>query len=451
MFGAGEQRVIDDRERDIRKQIAPLLRTALLLIVTMPGAIDAQTCRQMIARTQSLAAAKNWTAAESSARASIARCPDSNDARRTLGQVLLWTGRYDQAREVFVTLLAKNARDAESRLGLAQAEYWSGDYRSALRDFERIAQQQPQSVEAVRAIAEIRAASRPGYTAAFDGISDDQPYRSSAASMTAHVFSDPLTKWEIGTTTMRVRAFGLTRDVRTVSGGGETQLPSVSLGLRAVVRWMRFPDGRDEVMPIVAVDRRIGPSLLTVALQRRDLLRAAAALRSHPYVDALSVRIAGEPSRRVQYAVGAESLRYFDGNRGTSADAFVLVPLRWLSLGASAAYRNTRDPRFRANTSGYDPYWTPHDLREVRAIAAAAVKRSGAVFDLHLDGGIARDRVLYFAAGAPSYERTFHPWRASIGVTSPPVAGMIFRMSAERVSTVFYTANEIHAGLAGRF
>jgi tetratricopeptide (TPR) repeat protein len=422
-----------------------------LFAAVVACSIHAETCEQRIARTLSLAAEKRWAEAESTARMSIDHCPASDDARRTLGQVLLWTRRYDEARKIFAALLAPSEDDIESRMGLAQAAYWSGDYRQALREFERILRQQPGRVEATRAVAEIRSTSRPGYTASLSGIQDDQPYRSTTAEMTAHVFSDPLTKWQLGVGTMRLHAGGLTRDVHEVSGGGETLLPSTAIGVRASLRWMRFPDQRSEVLPLVAIERRIGRSRATISLQRRELLRAGAALRSHPFVDALGMRWSREEPGSMQFSAAAESLRYFDGNRGTSADAYVLAAVGRFSLGASAAYRNTHEPRFHADTGEYDPYWTPHDLREARAIAAAQIKSAGAIFDLHLDGGIARDRVLYFAAGAPSYERTFHPWRASFGVVAPPIGQMTFRLSVERVSTVFYTANEIHAGVAGRF
>jgi tetratricopeptide (TPR) repeat protein len=427
-------------------------RCVLLLFVAIAAcSIHAQTCEQRIARTLSLAAEKNWAEAESAARASIDSCPESSDARRTLGQVLLWTGRYDEARKTFAALLGRNGDDVESRVGLAQAAYWSGDYRLALREFERILRQQPARAEAQRAVAEIRSASRPGYTASLGGIDDDQPYRSTTADITAHVFSDPLTKWQLGLGTTRLHALGITRDVHEVSGGGETLLPSAAIGVRASLRWMRFPDDRSEVLPLVSIERRFGRSRAAISLQRRELLRAGAALHSHPFVDAFAIRWSREEPDAMQFSAGAESLRYFDGNRGTSADGYVLAPFGRFLFGASTAYRNTHEPRFRADTGEYDPYWTPHDLREVRAIAAAQIRSAGATFDLHLDGGIARDRVLYFAAGAPSYERTFHPWHASLAVTAPPIAQMTFRFSVERISTVFYTANEIHASVAGRF
>ena len=438
------QRVVSGAVRSVRFAV-------LLLIAVMPRTIDAQTCRQLIAGTQSLAAEKNWVAAETSARMSVYRCPESRDARRTLGQVLLWTGRYGEARKVFAALLDRHEDDVESRMGLAQAAYWSGDYRQALREFEQILRQQPGRAEAQRAVVEIRSASRPGYSAELGGISDDQPYRSTTAEMTAQLFSDPLTKWQLGAGTTRLRALGLTREVHEVAGSGETLLPAAGIGIRASLRWMRFPDDRSEILPLVAIERRIGRSRATVTLERRELLRAGAALRAHPFVDALSIRWSRDDPGATQFSAGAESLHYFDGNRGTSADAYVLTPAGRFSLGASAAYRDTREPRFRADTGEYDPYWTPHGLREVRAIAVTSVRRGGAIFDLHLDGGIARDRVLYFAAGAPSFERTFHPWRASLGVSAPPIERMTFRLSVERVSTVFYTANEIHAGVAGRF
>jgi tetratricopeptide (TPR) repeat protein len=414
-------------------------------------AAEAPTLRQLLSETAVFVARKQWPAAESSAREAVRRYPRSREAQLTLAQVVLWSGAYDEARALFARLVELNASDPEALLGRAQAAYWSGDYRQALRDFEAILRRRPDHAEAQRGVREIRSAARPGYTLATGGISDDQPYRSAAGAITAYVFSDPLTKWELGVAGTSLRAGGVSRDERDFSGALETALPRAGIRVRAGLRWMQFPDGREMLLPSISAGRRIGRTQATLTIQRAELLRAAATLRSHAYADTIAVRWSQDDPEATQFAISAAALRYFDGNRGSSADAYLLVPFGRLSLGASAAWKNTRQPRFQADTGEYDPYWTPHHLREIRAVAATSFRRGRATIDFHLDGGVARDRVLYFPEETPSYERTFHPWRAALGITAPMSAQTAWRLSAERVSTVFYTANEIRASVAGRF
>jgi tetratricopeptide (TPR) repeat protein len=435
---------------NIRRFLAVLIPVIALHPWTAFAA-EAPTLRQLLAETAVFAAKKEWPAAESSAREAVRRYPQSRDAQLTLAQVVLWSGAYEEARALFGRLVERNGDDLDALLGRAQAAYWSGDYRQALRDFEAILRRRPDHAEAQRGVREIRSAARPGYTVAAGGISDDQPYRSASGAITAYFFGDPLTKWEMGVAGTSLRADGVSRDERDFSAAFETVLPRAGIRVRAGTRWMQFPDGRDTLLPLLSAGRRFGRTQATLTIQRAELLRAAAALRSHAYADTIAVRWSRDDPETTQFAVSAESLRYFDGNHGSSADAYLLIPLGRLSLGASAAWKNTDEPRFHADTGEYDPYWTPHDLREVRAVAATSLRRGRVTIDLHLDGGIARDRVLYFPAETPSFERTFHPWRAAVGITAPVNAQTTLRLSAERVSTVFYTADEIRASVAGRF
>ncbi|HUP62912.1 MAG TPA: tetratricopeptide repeat protein [Thermoanaerobaculia bacterium] len=427
---------------------------ALLAVIAIASAAQpagAQPLRQRLEDTRTLAARKQWSEAEAEARETVRRFPESRDAQLTLAQVVLWRGRYTEARTLFARLVARNAEDIEARLGAAQAAYWSGDYREALREFRAILRRRPDHPDARRAVGEILSAARPGYSAGAGGISDDQPYRSMFGGVTAYAFSDPLTKWQLGAGTTRLRTDRLSADVREITASGETVLPRAAIHVQGALRWMRFPDERSELLPLVSIGRRFGRSRAAVAWQRRELLRARTALHSHPFADVLSIRWSHDHPGAPQFSAGAERLRYFDGNHGTSADAYGLFPVGRIALGASAAWRDTREPRFRPDTGEYDPYWTPHDLREARLIAAASARRGNVTLDLHLDGGVARDRVLYLFAESPSFQRTFHPWRASLAVTAPLSPRGTLSLSAERSSTVFYTANEIRASLAGRF
>jgi hypothetical protein len=165
--------------------------------------------------------------------------------------------------------------------------------------------------------------------------------------------------------------------------------------------------------------------LLTLSAAREPLLRTLAALRTHPTADVVSLRWGND-----RYAIHAESLRYFDRNRGSDADAFFLQPFGAIALGASAAWRDTRESRFASGI--YDPYYTPEQQREARAIAAFATHGLG----IHLDAGFGHDAI----AGS------FHPWRAAVSFTRSR-----FTLAAEHSSTAFYQSNEIRASVTGRF
>jgi tetratricopeptide (TPR) repeat protein len=340
------------------------------------------------------------------------------DPRLARARTLLWTARYAEAEKAFQAILADNPRDVEARRGLAQAYYWSGDFRHAAAEFAAL----PHDPQSQRALAEIRAASRPGYAVEGSTLDDDQPYRARGTAVRAYWFSDPLTKWEIDAGAARL----VDRDVASFGIAGETGLPPIHATLKAAAAWMRFPDDTKKLLPSVAVDERLGATTLTVAAADRPLLRSRAALLTHPTANVVSARW----WRGDAWAIHAEHLGYFDHNRGNAADAFYLRPFGAMAFGASAAWRDTAESRFRGGV--YDPYWTPMQQREVRAIAAAAWKRAS----LHLDGGIAHDSI----AG------TFHPWRAALTVGTGT-----FRVIAEHNVTAFYRSNEIRASLAGRF
>jgi len=91
----------------------------------------------------------------------------------------------------------------------------------------------------------------------------------------------------------------------------------------------------------------------------------------------------------------------------------------------------------------YDPYWTPQDLIEARAVAAAIVNAGWASIHLHADGGWARDRDL-------GLYRTFHPWRASADIVFPLHGAFNATVGVEHQTTVFYRADSIHFGFSGR-
>ena len=386
----------------------------------------------MISRVNTLAAHKQFAAAETLARDAVGRFPSSRNARLLLANVLLWAGKYTDARSHFGQLLQLDRRDVEARLGMAQSEYWSGDYRRAARDFREVLRLQPARREARQALAEIEAASRPGFRVDGGLLFDDQPYHAAGLTGTFYGFSDPLTKWQLDFAEAHRDSGGAEADTPLIRIGAETTV--VPMTLRALIARMRFPDARWEWLPLVSVERRLAAGMLNLTVQRQDLLRTSAALRNHPTAQTVSLRLSSD-----SFAVHAEHLRYFDHNRGNSMDGYLLHPIARIAIGASAAYRDTAESRF-AN-SVYDPYYTPQKLRELRLIVASTLKRGQMTIGLHLDGGVGREKVV----------GPFHPWNASANMAIPLFRGGVLSIAAERSATAFYTANEIHASVAGRF
>jgi hypothetical protein len=374
----------------------------------------ALTLAEWLARVNALAAQHRLPEAERAASEAVREFPDSRDAQLALANVLLWEGRYSDARGRFAVLVARNDRDSDARLGMAQSEYWSGDYRRALADFRRVASHP----EARRAMAEIEAVSRPGYAAGATLLADPQPYRAASGGVSLFAFSDPLTKWQLDVGELHRESGALRDNSPFVRAGVETTHGRTTL--RAAL-------GSNAVAgSLLRADFKLGSSVVSAAVSREALLRTAASLRAHPTANIVSLRWA-EGDR---FAVHAEKLRYFDRNDGTAIDAFALHQLGAISLGASAAWRDTRQSRFTGAV--YDPYYTPQKQRDLRAVASWSANG----FGVHLDGGIGHDAV----AGS------FHPWRAAASWTKGA-----FRIDAEHNSTAFYRSNEIRASVAGRF
>src|ERR1043165_8940557 len=123
------------------------LFVALIALSAQAAPIDEQ-----LRAAQQLAWQKRFSDAERIYREVLARAPRSRAAALGLGQVLLWEQRYADAADVYRRLLP----DAEARKGLATAEYWAGDFRSALHDFALV-----NDADARKAIADIKAASAP--------------------------------------------------------------------------------------------------------------------------------------------------------------------------------------------------------------------------------------------------------------------------------------------------
>jgi tetratricopeptide (TPR) repeat protein len=427
------------------------------------------------ARAEALAREKRFDEAEAVYRSALRSAPRDDRIRLGLARVILWSGRYVEAEREFAALLRERPRDAGALLGHAQAAYWMGDFRAALPRFERVIAADPGNAEARRALEDLRSLTASRYTIAAETSDDSQPLRREGTAGRISLFSDPLTRWDFEWRAATLRSDEDDGTLVSAGFGIESAFPRHHLTAAAHAALFRFPDEHDDLIG----DVTIGYRRFSAALERKPLLGTASSLDAHPAATVYRLSWNTKADARWQAALGAHLVDYSDENRGRGADGYLLLPFAaTLHAGLSAAWRDTdqnrfrftgfrserlNDRRFRYTFSGiYDPYWTPHRLRVVRAVVVAERTIARARVKLQADAGYARDRYLVFSppegpTPSPAFtfplmlERSFRPWRASIEATIPLTPAIELRAGYHHDVTVFYRSNAIQASVGGRF
>jgi tetratricopeptide (TPR) repeat protein len=423
---------------------------AVIAVFAMPSAVFATRTEDALRAAERLAWEKRFTEAERRYRDILRREPRSRAAELGLGQVLLWEQRYADAAAVYARRLRDAPDDVDARKGLATAAYWSGDFRTAQREYAAVVRARPADAESRKALADISAASSPVFASDNEFVSDDQPMRRARAAVAYTAFSDPLTKWTASAGTYALTARGFAgASAPFVSIAGSTSLPAAHLRASASIRLFRFPDGETKPLGGVALARTWNGSEFRAEVDQHELLYTASSLSAHP--SETSATLGWNRGNDVaSSSVTLRAIRYFDGNSGRAADAYQLLRVAHgaqgsLSAGAAVSFRDTADSRlvFDGTARRYDPYWTPQDLVEVRAVMSAALRAGRTTVHLHADGGWAHDR-------DSGIGRTFHPWHASADVAFPLRGAMNAVIGIEHQTTVFYSADSIHFGFSGR-
>jgi hypothetical protein len=428
-------------------------------------------------RAEELAAARRFDEAEREYRRALGARPQDWRLRLGLARVILWDGRYREAERAFAAMLDERPRDVDALLGYAQAAYWSGDFRSARNRYERLREADPANAEAIKALSDIALLSAPRYEVTATHRDDSQPYRVSMMRAQFSYFSDPLVRWDVVGGTGDV-SDGESR-IATVGAGVSAAFPRLRSTVEGRLERFRFPDGFHAAIGEVAVTRDLpGHSKLGLSARKTPLLGTASSVAHHETTTQLSVSWRRDPAARWLAAVSAQVLDYSDGNSGTGADAWVVAPVFsrgtfMLRAGLSGAWRDTELDRFRFTTfrseqespgvwrytytGVYDPYWTPHELKEARVVVVAEIPR----LKIHADAGYARDRALGFGPRTGSTPtplfidpqmqgRSFRPWRAGAELHWPIAARIDVRARYVHEVTAFYRANEFEASLGGR-
>ena len=422
---------------------------------------------------QSLAWAKRFAEAETRYRELVARYPKSRDARLGLARVVLWQLRYDEAAARFDELLRDHATDADAIEGRASAAYWSGDLRTAVRLFRRI----PERDVAAQSLREIAALTAPSQRIEAFALRDDQPLHAARTEAIATFFSDPQTRWSAALGGYRLESERRgTRSGPYVRIDNETQLGKFVIG--GSLGLFEYPDGTRR--PIGGASVRY--KQLTLRVDHREELAAATSLPTHASSTTTTLRWYRETERLIASAE-ANDRRYFDDNRGHALVAYAVAPVfkrdDWtIWTGASTAFRDTDESRFNVTATSatldpsrtffhytyrgeYDPYWTPVDLREVRAVAAVERRFGSARVKLQADGGFASDRGRGFGPDAGlgpfpaniqpfTFERDYRPWRAGLATDFPLAPQLRLEFGIEHSTTVDYRSTSIHAAVVRR-
>ena len=415
-------------------------------------------------RANELAWAKRFAEAEVLYR----RIP-SAEAKLGLARVVMWQGRYDEAIALFADLEGVDALE-----GRATAEYWNGDYRAAARRFRRVLALDPARDFARKSLEEIESTARASQRIAVDGTTDDQPLDALRGELAATFFSDPLTRWTVAATRYHLDAerFGRVADGESITVANETKIRTWTLG--ATLGLFTFPDGvRRPVGGISARHRGF-----TLRVDRQPELASATSLRTHAASTVTALR--WDYDRDWIAAAEVSHRRHSDGNEGRAAVAYAVAPLRrddWTFWsGASLAMRDTEESRFAVTSISstregdafryryrgeYEPYWTPDDLREARAVFAIERRFGRGGVKVHADGGYARDRGRAFGpdSGSPpfpsqtfafAFDRTHYPWRAGLTAGVSLTRELRFEAGVERSATVDYRVTAFHASLVRR-
>jgi tetratricopeptide (TPR) repeat protein len=419
-------------------------------------------------RAEQLAWDKQFAASETLYRAILASDPTSQAARLGLARVVMWQGRYGEAIALF-----RQLDGVEALEGRATAEYWSGDLRSAARHFRQVLALDPQREVAQRSLREIAAVSAQSQRISVGGMHDDQPLDAIRVDVGATFFSDPLTRWS-------VTGGGYHMDAARIgASSGEYLLVENATRLRdftfgGSLGAFTFPDGARRPIGSASVRWRT----LTLRVDHREEIASATSLRTHATSTTTALRWSYD--RNIVAAAEVSHRSYFDGNESRAVVAYAVAPLRrngWtLWGGASATARDSAESRFRMTAvsstleSGffryhyrgeYDPYWTPDELLEARAVVAVERQFARGGVKLHADGGFARDRGRAFGPDSgtgpfpPStfifaFERDYRPWRAGLTANFAIAPSLRLEAGVERGVTVDYRSTTFHAALVRR-
>ena len=74
--------------------------------------------------------------------------PEFHDVRTLMGRTFAWSKRYTEASDCFQEVIRRAPNYGDAYFGLAQVEYWSGNFESVFKNIDRSLELEPQNIEA---------------------------------------------------------------------------------------------------------------------------------------------------------------------------------------------------------------------------------------------------------------------------------------------------------------
>ncbi len=459
-------------------------RTAIVLagvaLVALPGSARAQGALDEARRLRD---AGELELAATVLRQHLARAPGDVDARWLLAETLYWTGDLDAARAEYRRALADRPGDPGLRLDYARFLVETGRAGEADGVLAPVAARPPPGWEAeVRRVERSILAATAPWARVAPSVRDD---------------SQPLTRLAIEAEAGFRPADGLTVAARVIPQryegelefGGESEIAAVEALAEVAYRRAGSPVAvavaggvftRDDPETTDAIgEARLAALLpggidLRVAASRKPYLWTVASLGRTVLADGIEVALDRSDAPGWAFEVGGRRETFDlgedptdprpetagrDDNAVTSAWAWGLAPV-WVRqrasfrLGYAFQWEDSEESRFTGG--GYDPYYTPEEVRVHNAIAALAVRATPAV-TVHADGAVglfAEERAPRvpppFTAPAPGpgrgppgpdvtfVDRDFTPWRARAAVTAAVGVAGELRAEIERGEDAFF-------------
>jgi tetratricopeptide (TPR) repeat protein len=394
--------------------------------------------------------AKDYSLADSVYARTLARHPDDAALRLEYARFLLETSSITRAREVLAPMLAPEAMSytpaevARARTLRGTADYWSGDFTGARREFATALRLDTSVTDARRQLTEIETAAASWIRLGSAIWDDDQPLRHATFEIEGGWFASPLTPLVVRAGSTIFDQNQTTETISTAEAELKTYLPGarVDFAVGGGLVQRSFGEASDWTASATLGGRLPHTIKLYATFEREPYTRTVRSLGTAIMVRSIEGGARwGTPGTWMGELI-ARRETYPDDNTASTAYAWILAPLlrrrtatvhAGYGFSSQSADENRFTPRGDINVppgqapitvpGEYNPYYTPKDLRVHSALASMRVHPGGR---WTLEGNAryalsARDEapVLVGEASPPNvvvtrgfYERSFTPWNA---------------------------------------
>ena len=402
---------------------------------------------------------------------------DDANLRLEYGRFLIETGDRARARDILTPMVSTDsvsfhpAEIARARTLLGTADYWSGDFTSARRQFIAALGLDSSVTDARRQLTEIETAAASWVRFSADLWDDDQPLRFATFGAEGGWFLNPLTPLGVRATSSLFDVDSTSESMLSAEGTFSTYVPAAHLDIAAAggILGRSFARSTDWT----------GRAALGIRLPREVALQAryvrapyTSTIRSLGQAVMVQTMDGGIRWGTIRGWMGEATGRleiYPDDNHATTGFGWLLAPVVSKAAGtlhvgygftASAADRNRFAPRgdilVRPGegpvpvAGEYDPYYTPRNLR-AHSVLGSVRLAGGGRWSADANGRYAVSAhddapVLVALARPPTitvsrtfYRRSFHPWNARGSLDWPATRSVRVGLGVERGREAYYT------------